>query len=229
MQPFIFILFFCFLVFLFCLHLFSKDDFVLLRKNISMERVFNLAFLTALSGLFFARFFYVLFHFHSSFLNPLVFFLFPYFPGLSLPGGVAGGVVFFFFWASYRKLPQARLFDIFSLSFLCALTVGFLINFFLAQKIVLSLRIAVPVIYLLLFIALVRIFLLVKLKDASIGILFLLVFSFLSFAVARIGAGNLLFLNGEDFILIEMFLLSLVFLVKQENLLAKGKKPKFRG
>lgn len=226
MQPFILLLIFGFLVFLFCVHLFAHDDFVLMRKNVSMERVFNLAFLTVFSGLFFARFFYVLFHFHSDFLSPLVFFLFPYFPGLSLAGGVGGGAVFLLLYASFRKLPKVRLFDVFSLSFVFALSLSFFVDFFLRQKIILSLDLAVPAIYLVFFIASTRLFLKAKLKDGSLGIVFMLIFSLVLFAAGRIKAQNLLLLNGEDFILIEMFLLSLVFLLKQENLLAKAKKPR---
>lgn len=226
MQFFVVLLIFCFLVFLFCVYLFSHDDFVLMRRNVSLERVFNLAFLTAFSGLFFARFFYVLFNFHLSFLNPLVFFLFTYFPGLLLAGGVAGGAVFLLAYAAYRKLPKARLLDIFSLSFALALSIGLFINFFLEKKIILSLDLVVPAIYLLFFIISTRLFLRAKLKDGSLGILFLLIFPLTSFAVERIRVQNLLLLNDEDFILIEMFLLSLVFLLKQENLLIKVKKTR---
>lgn len=226
MQPFVFLLIFCFLVFLFCVYLFSHDDFVFLRKNVSMERVFNLAFLTAFSGLFFARFFYVLFNFHLDFLNPLVFFLFTYFPGLSLPGGVSGAAVFLLLYAAYRKLPKARLFDVFSLSSALAFSIGLFINFFLTQKIILSLDLTIPIIYLAFFITSTRLFLKAKLKDGSLGTLFILVFSLVLFVVGRIKAQNLLLLANEDFILIEMFLVPIVFLFKQENLLAKAKKPR---
>lgn len=224
MQPFVFLLIFGFLVFLFCVYLFSHDDFVFLRKKISTERIFNLAFLTAFFGLFFARFFYVLFNFHLSFLNPLVFSLFTYFPGLSLAGGVGGGAVFLLLYAAYRKLPKARLFDVFSLSFALALSLGLFINFFLRQKIAFSLDLIFPIVYLVFFIISTRLFLKAKLKDGSLGTLFLLVFSLAFFIMNRIKAQNLLLLSNEDFIFIEMFLLSLVFLVKQENLLARGKK-----
>lgn len=223
MQPFILILIFCFLVFLFCVHLFAHDDFVLMRRNVSMERVFNLAFLTALVGLFFARFFYVLFHFHLGFLNPLVFFLFPYFPGLELTGGVVGAVLFMQLFSS-GKLPKVRLFDIFSLSFLCALSVGIFLHIIFLQKTIIWHDFVVPLLYFTLFILSARIFLRVVLKDGSLGLLFLLAFSLISLIVGRIKAENKLFLSNEDFILIEMFLLSLVFLLKQENLIARGKK-----
>lgn len=225
MQSFVALLIFCFLVFLFCVYIFSHDDFVLMRRNVSLERVFNLAFLTALVGLFFARFFYVLFHFHLGFLNPLVFFLFPYFPGLELTGGVVGAVLFLQIF-SFGKLPKMRLFDIFSLSFLCALSVGILLHIIFLQKTIVWHDFVVPLLYLALFILSARIFLRVVLKDGSLGLLFLLAFSLISFVVGRIKAENKLFLSNEDFILIEMFLLSLVFLLKQENLLARGRKPK---
>ena len=65
----------CFIVFLFCLFVLSKDDFLFLKKNITLEQVFNIAFVAGLVGLFVARSFYVIFNFAPGFVNPLVFLL----------------------------------------------------------------------------------------------------------------------------------------------------------
>lgn len=221
---------FCFLVFLFCLHVLARDDFVLIRKKISMERVFNLAFLTAGVGLFFARLVFVVSNFQPEFLNPLVFFLFPYFSGLSLSGGVVSGVLFLLLYSASKKMPKERLLDIFSLSFLLSFVVSLFLFMAVEKTPFLSFKTLIPVSYGLFFLIFLWAFVKTKLQDASIGILFLIVFSFISLIANLLQRERSFLLSNEDFILIETFLLSLVFLVKQENLLAKGRKPrKLRG
>ena len=132
MQFYILILLLCFVIFLFCLHFLARDDFIFLRKNITMEKIFNLAFLLAFVGLFSSRLAFVLLDFHTIYFNPLVFFIFPYFPGLSLAGGMLGSVGFLLYFASLQKLPFQKLFDFFSLSFLSAVSTGSLGLFLLS-------------------------------------------------------------------------------------------------
>jgi len=71
-SQFIFLVF----IFLFTLYCFVRDDYILFRKNISIERIFNIAFLLFGAFLVSARFFYVVFNFSPKFLNPLVFLVF---------------------------------------------------------------------------------------------------------------------------------------------------------
>ncbi|HSX40659.1 MAG TPA: prolipoprotein diacylglyceryl transferase family protein, partial [Candidatus Saccharimonadales bacterium] len=132
MHFFILVLLFCFLIFLFCLFEISREDFVFLRKSVTTERLFNLAFLTMLVGLFCARVAYVLFHPSTTFLNPLAFLLFPYFPGLSLSGGIVGVAGFMYLYGGIKKLPVGRVSDFFSLCFLSALPFGSLLFFVLS-------------------------------------------------------------------------------------------------
>src|ERR1035437_892356 len=108
----------CFFIFLYLLYYLSRDDFVIVRKDISMERIFNLAFLTAIVSLFFSRLFFVLESFDPKFSNPLGFLAIPYFPGLSLIGAIAGAEVFIFLYSSFRKLPIGKMLDLFALSFM---------------------------------------------------------------------------------------------------------------
>ena len=93
MQILIIVLIVCLLVFLFSLHILAKEDLIFVRKNVTLEVLFNVAFYTMGVGLLSARIVYIVLHFSFGFLNPLVF-PFPYFPGLSLTGGVVGGAVF---------------------------------------------------------------------------------------------------------------------------------------
>lgn len=231
MQFFILVLVTCFLIFLFCLYLLANDDFVLLRKDVSTEKVFNIAFLVAIFSLISSRVLFIVLNPSSNFLNPLVFFLFPYFPGLTLTGGAIGGIIAFFILAKRGKFPTARLFDFFSISFLSPMALGFLGYFLLSKSKFFSFHdIGLIVVYLALFVVFLKILLprLLngQLKEGTIGIIFLICFSIISLVenlVGRVGK-NIFNLGVEDIILFLVLFVSLVFLFRQEKLLAKIKK-----
>lgn len=126
----LFILLFYLLIFLFGIFVFSKDNFVLLRKNVNTERMFNISFLVVLAGLLSARIFFVAFHFKPVYLNFLVFFLVPYFPGLSIAGGIIGASLFVILYPFRSKIPTLHVFDIFALSFLLTLPFGIIVSIF---------------------------------------------------------------------------------------------------
>lgn len=216
-----------FFVFLFCLYVLSHDDFVFLRKNISLEQIFNIALLSIAAGFFGARFVYVTSHFNPQFLNPLVFLLFPYFPGLSLTGGVLSSILFIVFYSIRHKISTGRLLDFVSCSALISIAFGFfLFTFFdfFAKKHTEILNITIAFMYIILsFVFLV--YLLPKLRsgelqEGSIGLLFLLSFSLISFIIEIIHKTNkvVVFLSIEGIISIVIFLISLVLFIKQEKL-----------
>ena len=236
MQFFIFVLFICFLVFLFCLYFLVNDDFVLLRRDVSTERIFNIAFLSALASLFGARIFFAFLNQDAKLLSPLVFLAFPYFPGLSLLGGLLGGMAAFFALTRKDKIPVARLFDFFSISFLCPIFLGYLGYFLLSKsKFFAFWPMSLIIIYLVLFIAFIK-YLLPNLlngrfKEGSIGLIFLISFSVISLVenfVGRFG-GKIYFAphhNGagftfEDLILLVILLASSAFLINHEKLMSK--------
>ncbi|MBI3366803.1 hypothetical protein HY041_04225, partial [Candidatus Roizmanbacteria bacterium] len=136
MQFFIIVLLICLFVFLYCVYLLSNDDFIFLRKDVTMERLFNLVFLGGLFSLFFARAVFGIFNQKSIFANPLVFLLFPYFPGLSLLGGVLGVGAFIGFLATRKNstLPLGRMSDFLSIAFLITLPIGYLGYFVLSEE-----------------------------------------------------------------------------------------------
>lgn len=103
-------------VFFFVLYGLSRDDFVLMRRNVSLNTVFDSAFVVIFVGLFFSRLVYVLTHFSSAFLNPLVFFIIPYFPGLSASGFLLGSLLTLYFVVKRQKLPLGKLYDVFAMS-----------------------------------------------------------------------------------------------------------------
>ena len=232
MQFFILVILICLFVFLYCVYLLANDDFIFLRRDVTMEKLFNLIFLGGLISLFSARLFYG-FGEKSIFANPFVFLLFPYFPGLSLLGGVLGAVVTLLFLANRRKnlLPLGRMADFFSIAFLVTLPVGFLGFLMFSETGFPAIKAGSMVVtYLILFVIFLK-FLLPqllngKLKEGTITLLFLICFSVVSLisnAFPKINFSAFL-KTPENLILIAVLILSLIFLIKQEKLLIKVKK-----
>src|SRR5216683_2730865 len=62
------------LVFLYTLYRLVKDDYVFIRKGISLEQSFDVAFITLWVSLFMSRLFYMLFHMHAG--DNIVFYYF---------------------------------------------------------------------------------------------------------------------------------------------------------
>ncbi|MBI2031823.1 MAG: prolipoprotein diacylglyceryl transferase [Candidatus Levybacteria bacterium] len=234
MEYFIFILLICFLAFLFCLHFLSRDDLSLLRKDISLEKIFNTSFTTFFAGLFFARLFYAIFNSIDMLMKPLVFFLFPYFPGLSLTGGVLGGTLFLIYYLKVKKMPMERIFDFFSISTLAAFPIGYLGYLLILLPKGFSLEIMIlTLIYTMLFFIFIK-FLCFgllfkgKLKDGTIGLIFIFSFSLISlFTNIVTQFKNFKFVDQpQNYILLGALLVSLVLFMDKEDLLAKFSKIK---
>lgn len=228
MHFFILVLLICLFVFLYCSYLLAHDDFIFLRRDVTMEKIFNIIFLGSLCSLFFARFFYS-FHAKSILANPFVFFLFPYFPGLSLLGGVFGAGIFFGFLARRKNpLPLGRMSDFFSIAFLVTLPIGILGYFMFSEDSFSAIKAgSLVVAYLILFVIFLR-FLLPQLlngkfKEGTITFLFLISFSIVNLISNTFLKINFLdfFKNPENIILILILVASIGLIVKQEDLLAE--------
>jgi len=240
MQFLIFVLLTCFFIFLFSLYLLSRDDFVFIRKDVTTEKVFNIAFVMFFVAIFSSRILYVILNPSSNFLNPLVFFLFPYYPGLSLVGGVAGGALFLLVLSKRKRLLFGRLLDFFSVSFLSAFPFGLLGYFLLSGENIFSPRsIVLLLTQVIMFIFFLKLLLprilSGRFKNGTVGFLFLIFFAVVFLVDNALGrAGDILGLGLEDLILILMLYTSVVFLFRQEKLLTKvrkyyeGKKIKFK-
>lgn len=212
---------FCLFIALFMIHVLANDDFVLLRRYVSMTNLFDIAFMAFFIGLFFARVLYVLFHFSVGFLNPLVFFIFPYFPGLSLSGGIVGVVVFLFLYSNFLKLPKERIYDLFSVSFFSTLPVGLFALTVIGKKtftVLLAEGILVIVSFVL-FLILIRFFQKGgNMKDGSISFLSLGIFTFISF-LAEFFITNerfIFFLSKDQIVLFCLFIFFTGFFIWQE-------------
>jgi len=211
---------------LFSAYYLSRDDLILLRKDVTTEKIFNLAFVVFFGGLFFARLFYGIFYSAKIFSNPLIFFLFPYFPGLLLTGGITGGMLLLFLICRSKNLPTGRIFDIFSISILSCLSLGYLGFFLLSGQNLLSAKpIFLIVVYIVLFYVFIKYVhqLLLKgiLKDGSGGLLFLISFSTVSLIVNIIDKfkNNPFLGKPENSILFAILIISAVAFIKREKLI----------
>lgn len=212
------IVFAAIIIFLFSLFVLSKEDFVFLRKNVALATIFDIAFFVGLGGLFLSRFVFALTHFSNAYFNPLVFFVIPYFPGLTASGLLIGGSIALYAIAMRKKLPLGKLFDVFSLALLPASSIIFLndaLHFFFQRQI------AVGGVFLLLFlVVLSSVFILQKLSSTfswSDGSASLLALSILAggFSVSTMFGKNFVLLSPEfPYFLLFFFLLFSGFLVK---------------
>ncbi len=233
MEYFSLILFICLFVFLFFVFALSREDFVLFRKNIATEKVFNFAFLTIIVSLLTARLIYVAFHFAPGFLHPLVFFIFPYFPGLSQAGGMLGGMLFVHALADKHKLPRGRIFDIFTLSFIGTLPILYLLEqmtLFLQKKPLVPFVFVVTAVYIILFTIFLRLFEKNTFIDGSVGYMATLAVISVAFLVKLFGplAKSSFLLEAQDFLFIAIFFLSLLFLLQQEKIMPNLRKLRRR-
>ncbi|MCL5435108.1 MAG: prolipoprotein diacylglyceryl transferase [Patescibacteria group bacterium] len=218
MHFLIVVLIICFFIFLFSLYFLANDDLIIIKKDMPMNKIFNTAFLTAFVALFFARVFYVVLFPREVFFSILGFLLFPYFPGLSLLGGVLGGSVFLLVYSKYQNLPVTRTLDFFAVAFLSSLSIGFFGVFVLTGKSYFPVFIFSFLTYLILFLVFTKVFLPAsfrgKIKNGSIGIMFLMFFSVIAFISRIIGGFNLFV--PESAVLLGLFLVSAAILLREE-------------
>lgn len=221
MQFTVLVLFVCAFLFLYVLHLLSKDDFVFIRKDISMEQIFNTAIWTMLFSLFFARLSYAI-------INPgiipetlLGFLAIPYFPGLYLAGAVLGGSFSYAIQASYKKLPVGRLFDFLILSFSIILPFCILLNGFILRAENLIFFLPLSIVYLFISVVFFKyLFPLTQrnvLKEGSLGIFYLMALSVVSFIANVISKWDQAGVFDKDNLLWTLILIiSITIIVKQE-------------
>jgi len=220
-----------FFIFLYALYKFVKDDYVFIRRNISLEQTFDIAFTTAWISLLFARIFYFISHTLPE-KNIFILFFSPSAGGYSLIGVVAGGMLGLYLVGKYKKILIGRLFDFFTLSFMIALPVGFLGRAILLQKQELVMSLVNAFVYLILTIIFLKLlypkFMNRTMKEGNMSIFFLLVFSLISFLTTIIdpSKGIVITLNIQLISHVLLLLFSIFLLVKQEKNTLKARKYK---
>lgn len=197
-----------------------KDDYVFIRKGISLEQAFDIGFITFWVSLFFSRFFYLIFHFNQQ-QNIFVQFFTLKSGQFSLIGAIIGAAIALFIFSKQKKFPLGRMSDFFSLSFLYALPVGLLaFSFFVPQNQLLYHFLNV-IIYFVVLIFFAQ-FLYPKIlnrtiKEGLLTNLFLIIFSLITLTTALLTTLKQLqaFFSLENGFCILLFLLSIIFLIKQ--------------
>lgn len=214
-----FVVFFCFLIFIYSIYILGKDDYVLIRKNLSLEQLFDFAFIGIFIGIILGEVLLIIFYpgTDNSFVSRL---FSPTGASFSLTGIVLGCMLVLYLIGKYRKLPVGRLFDFFSLALLSALPVGYLLTILFIKRSDIVYYVIPGVIYLASQVFFWR-FLLPriisgKLRDGSLCTLFLLTFSTVSLFVSLFYkfAHSSIRIEAEDFILMGMFLGGLFFLLR---------------
>ncbi len=221
MQFFIIVLVICLVLFLYRIYHLANDDYVLVKKNITLEDIFNAVFICSFIALLISRIFYVLMNPSPLFFNPLGFLLFPYFPGLSSTGAIIGGTLTLLVYARIKEIPVGRVFDFFSISFIFVLPFGVIGYFLLSQDFTVG-NIVKLVLYSVLLIA-SNVYLYPKassleIKDGTISFLFLIFFALISLLVSAIDhpGTNYFLSHRENFILLSILVVSVSLILKQE-------------
>lgn len=210
------------LLFLYALYRLVKDDHVFIRKGISVEQSFDIAFITLWISLFMARLLYLMYHFIPG-QNIFFDFFSLHNGGLSLTGAVIGGIIAVCLIGKYKRVPFGRLSDFLSLAFLYTLPVIYLANAVFVTKNELLLVFLNSIVYFIILLFFVQ-FLYPKIlnrtmKEGMLAILFLLFYSFISLTVSFLTSLQHLqnFISLENITLILLFIGSVIVLMKQER------------
>lgn len=176
---------------LFILFVLSKRDFVLLRKNISVGQIFDLALLSFAIAFFLGRFFYIINSFQFALLSPIKFFYIFKFPGFSFLGVfVSGCVTIYFFFRKTKAL--SRIYDIFALSFFPILIAS--IVFFEYPFLSFFTSLLLFVILIALFISFIQSHDKYFMRDGGISLLTIALFSFHTFMVQFFASSSKIFI-----------------------------------
>ncbi len=209
-----------FFIFLYCFYKLIRDDYALMRRNISSEQSFDMIFFVIVFGILFSRLFFFVFHAEKG-GNLLLSFL-SQSGGLSLVGGVIGGLAGLYLSCKYKKVPLGRFADFLTLAFVTALPLGFLSQIFFAPKDQWILYCVISFIYFLIAVILIKRSY-KKLMNRTIGegriaALFLIIFPILSilFSLTTSFKNLKTLINVESFTLTGILLFGFFLLIKQK-------------
>ncbi len=209
-----------FILFLYYIYKLVRDDYVFIRKNISLEQMFDIAFIVMWVSLFFARLFFFIF---NNMFNQNIFLQFfsPKVEGLSLFGALLGGLGTLYLFAKYKKIPFGRLFDVFTLALVVSLPFGFIGSAVLVHNFALLAYLVNAFVYLIFAIFCVK-YVHPKLnsrelKEGNVQIIFLLFFSTVLLINATMlrQQGKITLISIESIVLFVFFLFSLFLFLKQ--------------
>ncbi len=208
-------------ILLFSFHYFSKDDYFFIRKGITMEQLFNVLFIGLFWSIVVARGVFALLNPANNLLSPLTFILIPYFAGLSMLGGIVGAFISYIFLTKRKKIHTGRFLDYFSIAAVSAMPVLLFGNYILQEDKAVLDNVYLASIYIVLFFIFTKVlfprFQRGLLKEGSMSLLFLILFSLISlFNDIILLYKNAILLHTEDFLFIGLFFIASMLLVRSE-------------
>lgn len=177
----------------FLLFILSKQDFVLLRQNISLSEVFDRALIILFFAILSGRVFFIINALDFSLFNVLAFFHLFRFPGVSPLGFFIGGAVFIFLLFRNKK-GLGRIFDIFTIAFV-PLYLLFIMRATGSTMVIVS----SAIISVFIFYFFVKAHNKYITRDGSISLLFLLIICVVTFALQGIGGPRDALIAGFSF------------------------------
>lgn len=159
----------------FILYILCRQDFVLLRQNISMAQIMDAAIIAIIFAFITARLFFLINNLDFSLLHAIRFFYFIKFAGVS-PLGFAIGGLFAIAFLMRGKKGIFRIFDIFSISFLPLYSFSQVFKNY-PQEFAIVAPIVTIVLLVILFIFFLKSHYRYILRDGSISLILLLIIS----------------------------------------------------
>lgn len=207
---------------LFILYVLSKNDFVLLRKNVTLFSIFDTVFLFMFVGFIFGRAFYILTAQNLPLLHALRFFYIIRFPGFSMLGLFLGGLLSLYVQPLDKK-AFPRLCDIFCISFFPL----FLLSIIADGNVVFwFMRVALLITGLITLIIFFQIHKNYMLADGSIAFLTIIILSSYYISLDFIHKPKFLFFLFSPFqiVVVLLFIISSLLLLRNEHVLFSSKK-----
>lgn len=204
--------------FLFILHYYVRDDFVIFRRNVTLDDIFDMTFMSFIMVFLSSRFFYVIENPNAIYINPLVFLAVFYHSGLSLTGGIAGGALFLIWYVKRKKFPGKRILDFFSIATIWAIGIYSLLYIVVLRRLSPE-----TILEGILFIILLTVFFIFfvpkhlsgKIKDGFLTGLFCIGYSLIKSVglfLAKLSLADVIF---ETALLIIIFSLGFMFILKE--------------
>ena len=159
----------------FLLYILCRQDFVLLRQNISLSQILDMAAIAITFAFITGRLLFLINNSEFSLLHTIRFFHFVKFPGIS-PLGFSLGGVFALWFLMRNKKGILRIFDIFSISFLPLYLFSLILRSYPSQ-IAIFLPAIATIFLLALFIFFLKSHFMYILRDGTISLMLLLIVS----------------------------------------------------
>lgn len=159
----------------FLLYILAKQDFVLLRQNISLAQILDTAIIAIVAAFITGRLLFLVNNLELSLLQGVRFLHFIKFPGISPLGFFLGGIFALWFFLR-RKKGILRIFDIFSISFFPFYSFSLILKSYL-QKSAFIFLIAAIVLPLIFFVFSLKSHYKYMMRDGSISLITLLIIS----------------------------------------------------